>query len=238
MYALIAMKKKINAITLDLDDTLWPVQPTIDYAEQCLMQWMHKKAPQAAQITTLEKIKAVRDQVETDYPQWKHNLSAYRREAIRRLLNEAGEDESLADYAFAYYFAARQKVHLFEDSLPALERLSKKFPLAAITNGNANLKIIGLDHYFQGTIAAQDIGSIKPDRCLFDAAAQLLGQTPESILHIGDDIISDVSGALQAGMQAAWLNRLEPSSKQIEKLTIEPDYIVSNLCELCELLKV
>lgn len=231
------MRTKIKAITLDLDDTLWPVQPTIDYAEQCLTQWLNKKAPRTAQIATLEKIKAVRKQVEADYPQCKHNLSAYRYEAICRLLKEAGEDKTLADQAFAHYFAARQKVHLFDDSLPALKRLSKKLPLAAITNGNADLKTIGLENYFQGTIAAHEIGAIKPDKRLFEAAVQLLGVAPESILHIGDDIQSDVIGALQAGMQSAWLNRQGSSTKQLEKLSLKPQYIVRNLSELCDLLE-
>jgi putative hydrolase of the HAD superfamily len=41
----------IEAITLDLDDTLWPVAPTIAGAEQDLFDWLCAHAPKTADLT-------------------------------------------------------------------------------------------------------------------------------------------------------------------------------------------
>ena len=39
---------KVRAITLDLDDTLWPIWPTIARAEQALQDWLRHRAPRTA----------------------------------------------------------------------------------------------------------------------------------------------------------------------------------------------
>ena len=41
---------KIKAITLDLDDTLWPIWPTIERAEKALHDWLAEHAPMAAAL--------------------------------------------------------------------------------------------------------------------------------------------------------------------------------------------
>ena len=41
---------KVKAISLDLDDTLWPVWPTIERAEKALHQWLVEYAPMAAAL--------------------------------------------------------------------------------------------------------------------------------------------------------------------------------------------
>ncbi|HNJ46754.1 MAG TPA: HAD family hydrolase, partial [Ottowia sp.] len=42
--------RRIRAITLDLDDTLWPVWPTIARAEDALRAWLHTRAPRTASL--------------------------------------------------------------------------------------------------------------------------------------------------------------------------------------------
>ena len=37
-----------QALTLDLDDTLWPIWPTIARAEQALQDWLRQHAPRTA----------------------------------------------------------------------------------------------------------------------------------------------------------------------------------------------
>eukprot|EP01036_Dinobryon_divergens_P044714 gene44713-59679_t len=41
---------KIRAITLDLDDTLWPIWPTIGRAELALSAWLQQHAPTTASV--------------------------------------------------------------------------------------------------------------------------------------------------------------------------------------------
>ena len=44
---------KIRAITLDLDDTLWPVAPTIAGAERAMQDWLGERAPRTQPVFCL-----------------------------------------------------------------------------------------------------------------------------------------------------------------------------------------
>ena len=58
---------KIKAITLDLDDTLWPIWPTIGRAELALSAWLQQHAPSTASVFSDPKARlAVREEVQSD----------------------------------------------------------------------------------------------------------------------------------------------------------------------------
>ncbi|CAM3540300.1 HAD family hydrolase [Paracidovorax anthurii] len=199
---------RIRAITLDLDDTLWPIWPTIGRAEQVLRAWLTPRAPAtAALLADAGAAAEIRAEVVQAHAHLGHDLSALRRESIRAALRRAGDDESLTDAAFDLFFAERQRVELYDDAIAALEFLAMRHPLLALTNGNANLGLIGIDRYFQGSVTAREFGVAKPDPRIFHEAAGRLGVAPEAVLHVGDDATLDACGARQAGMQAVWINR-------------------------------
>ncbi len=198
---------RIRALTLDLDDTLWPIWPTIERAEAALHAWLGAHAPRVAQRFDPAAMRAAREAVARERPDWAHDLSAQRRESIRRLLAAADEDEALAGPAFDVFFAERQRVDLYEDALPALQRLAARWPVLALSNGNADLGRVGLSAWFRGSLGARELGVGKPDRRIFDEACMRLGCAPHEVLHVGDDLALDVRGALDAGLQAAWVRR-------------------------------
>ena len=225
--------KKIKAITLDLDDTLWPVWPAIERAEKALSQWMAQHAPMAAALFIDAAVRDdIRRHVLRTRPELKHNMSSVRREAIRVALYRANENPLLAEQAFDVFFAARNQVELYDDALLALEYLSARFPLVALSNGNADIQRIGIGHYFKASINAQEFGAGKPDPRIFEAAASLANVSAADVLHIGDDADLDVMGALNAGMQAAWLNREDKPWTHEQG----PHIAVSNLGSLCDFL--
>ncbi len=222
---------QIRAISLDLDDTLWPIWPTIARAEQVLLDWLHLHAPATAALhASPAALRAVREEVGRTRHDLKHDLSALRREAIRLSLTRAGDDPALAEAAFEVFFAERQNVQLFDDALPALEFLAARYPLVSLSNGNADLQRVGLGRFFQGAITAQGFGVAKPDARIFHEAARLAGVPPEAVLHVGDDATLDVLGALDAGLQAAWTNRDEALWPHEGR---EPHLACYDLSELC-----
>lgn len=225
---------QIKAITLDLDDTLWPIWPTIDRAEVLLLQWMAQHAPAAAQrFDTPQAWRAIREEVGRDLPALALDLHALRIESIRRALHLCGEDEALAQPAFDVFFAARQQVDLFDDVRPALEFLAARWPVVAVTNGNADVNAIGIGHFFQDTFNVQRTGVAKPDVRIFEAAWQSLGVQPHEVLHVGDDARLDAVAARNAGMCAVWLNR---SGLDWPEQGEAPPVTVSSLAQLCALL--
>ena len=130
------------------------------------------------------------------------------------------------------FFAARQEVNLYDDAHAALVALSARWPVLALSNGNANVQRIGIGQYFCASVSARDAGVAKPDPRIYALAAQRLQLAPEAILHVGDDAHMDVLGALGAGMQTAWVNR----NGQVWSLEAQPHASVGNMAELCRLL--
>lgn len=225
---------RIRAITFDLDDTLWPIWPTIERAEKALAAWMAQRAPMTSALFANPHARHdIRQQVMRQRPDISHNLSAIRLEAIRLTLTRAGDDPALAEPAFDVFFAERNRVTLFDDTLPALRWLSERYPLVALSNGNADLNKVGVSAYFKGGISASQFGVAKPHASIFLAASGLAGVPPQAVLHVGDDAHHDVIGAQAAGMQAVWVNRTEHLWADAPH---QPDETICQLNELCDLL--
>ncbi|MBT2304260.1 HAD-IA family hydrolase [Variovorax paradoxus] len=222
--------KRIAAISLDLDDTLWPIWPTIERAERVLYEWLVREAPKTANLlVTPGVLRELREATAKERSDLAHDLSALRRESIRTALRRAGEDPALADPAFEVFFAERQRVTLYDDALPALKWLSERYPLVAVSNGNADVHLAGVGRWFRTAFNAREFGSGKPHAPIFRAAAASVGLLPKDVLHVGDDAALDVVGALDAGMQAAWLVRDERPWEHGAR----PQLIVPNLHALC-----
>lgn len=225
---------RIRGISLDLDDTLWPIWPTIERAEEVLHSWLLREAPRTADLlVTPGVLRELREATERERSDLAHDLSALRRESIRAALRRAGEDPALADPAFDAFFAERQRVTLYEDALPALQWLSERYPLVAISNGNADVHLTGVGQWFRGAFSARAFGSGKPQAPIFHAAAAHIGLAPQQVLHVGDDASLDVLGAINAGMQAAWLVR----DQRPWEHEMQPHLTVSDLRALCAALQ-
>ncbi len=221
----------VRALTLDLDDTLWPVWPTIQRAERELHDWLSQHAAPTAERFDVGALRGLREAVARDHPEWRHDFSRMRHESLVRALTLAGDDAALADPAFAVFLAARNRVELFDDALPVLAALAARWPIVAVTNGNADLHGIGLAGHFVASVSAREFGVAKPDARIFHEACRRLGALPQEVLHIGDDWALDVVGAHGAGLRTAWLRRDEEAAPSTDG-TVAPDCIVRDLHEL------
>jgi FMN hydrolase / 5-amino-6-(5-phospho-D-ribitylamino)uracil phosphatase len=199
--------RQVTALTLDLDDTLWPVRPTLMAAEKVLAEWLRQHAPATALHTPPAAMLALRAEVAAEHPHWAHDLTAIRLETIRRALRRHGDDPALAELAFEVFFEARHAVTLYDDVLPGLERLAARYRLVAVSNGNAELHRIGLERFFCGSVSARLHGQAKPHPSIFQAACAAASAGPHQVLHLGDDLDTDVAGALAAGLHAGWICR-------------------------------
>ena len=197
----------VRAVTLDLDDTLWPFAPIARRIRATLAGWLAEHAPRTAARYDEDAAFALLVAVREERPDLVHDLGETRREALRRMFESAGDDPGLAVPAFAALDHARQQVDVYPDAGPALERLRTLGPLVAITNGNADLGRIGLASCFDAVISSEQVGVAKPDPRIFALALERLGLPAADVLHAGDDLRTDVGGALAAGLQAAWVHR-------------------------------
>jgi 2-haloalkanoic acid dehalogenase type II len=197
-----------RVISLDLDDTLWPVAPVIAAAEAALLSWLREHHPRAVLGLTVESMRESRAGVAERFPQRSHDLTFLRRQALAEMFAAAGYPGGhAADDAFEIFLSERNRVEFYADVRPALERLRAKYRLFALSNGNADLERCGISDLFDGHITASAAGAAKPDARIFAHLLRAAGVQPIEALHVGDDPLADVIGATQAGMQAVWLNR-------------------------------
>jgi FMN hydrolase / 5-amino-6-(5-phospho-D-ribitylamino)uracil phosphatase len=221
---------QIAAITLDLDDTLWPIEPVMRHAERRLHDWLQMHCPRAAAAYPIEGMRALRDRITQENPHLAHDFSAQRRLSLHTALREHGYGDDHVESAYAEFYAARNEVECYADALPALARLAARFPLVSLTNGNADIERIGLAHLFRFSLSSRDCGVAKPAPEIFHAACARLGLPPHAVLHVGDDPELDVAGARAAGLRTAWINRGGAAWPRSDR----PDLVTSDLAELAD----
>jgi HAD superfamily hydrolase (TIGR01549 family) len=197
----------VRAITLDLDDTLWPFAPIGVRIEQALDAFLREHSPATAAMFPVEKMRDLRERVYADNAHLTHDLSALRQLTIAHALRDSGGDVGLLDAAYEVFYAERNRVDYYPDSLAALERIAARVPVAAVTNGNADLARMGLSHLFAFQLGSREHGAAKPDASIFHAACDRLGCAHGDVLHVGDHIEADVAGAARAGLRSCWINR-------------------------------
>ena len=211
----VGRKQSIRAITLDLDDTLWPCEPTILRAERLALAWLTERVPEVIAPWSIERLRERRMAIHAARPELNHDFRTIRRLALEEVFRGAGADDAqsgeIIEGSLEVYMTARNQVELYPEVLACLQRLSSQYRIASLSNGNACLVQIGLDHLFHATIAAHTHGASKPDPALFHTACRELGCAPEEVVHLGDDIELDVRGARAAGLHAVWINRTNHS---------------------------
>lgn len=221
-------KTPLKAVLLDLDDTLWPIMPVIQRAETVLYDWLKEQAPLLPQRYTIAELRQRRLALMATHPRYQFDLAALRRAALIEAFAEVGEDAVVVDEAMTLFNAERNRVEMFEDVLPALERLGRRYRVGAVTNGAADLEAIGIDGYFRTAIAAHTFGTAKPDPAIFLAGCEALDVAPAEAVYVGDDPLLDVAGAQRAGLRAVWMNRTE----RVLPPDVVPDAVCASLFEL------
>ncbi|NIV17185.1 MAG: HAD-IA family hydrolase [Woeseiaceae bacterium] len=224
----------IRTISIDLDDTLWPIAPVIARAEKRMRAWLAKHYPRVTEMFTPEAMMELRREVVVEYADQIHDLTFLRRTVLGRVSRAAGYGTEMVDDAFAIFNEERNIVDVFPDVRPGLARLRSSFTLIALTNGNADLAKIGLRDLFDEVISAAKTGAAKPARKIFDEAVRAGGADHTETLHVGDHPEHDVHGARQAGLRAVWVNR--DGHDWPENLP-EPDGIIEDFAALADLLE-
>lgn len=221
----------MRAITLDLDDTVWPFAPIGERIDRVLDDWLRRHAPRTAARVPIPAMRALRERVFAENRHLLHDLSTLRRMTLERALRESGDDVALAEPAWEVFYAARNRVECYPDSVQALARIAARVPVAALTNGNADLGRIGLAEHFAFSLSARDHGKAKPSPCIFHAACARLACAHGEVLHVGDHIETDVAGAARAGLRSCWIDR---EGRQWRHESITPDLQFDSLAGLAD----
>jgi len=72
------------------------------------------------------------------------------------------------------------------------------------------MKKNGLYNFFTGSVFSDEHGHSKPNPLLYKILIQETGLVPSEILHIGDNIITDIAGPTTVGMKSLLFNKKTP----------------------------
>lgn len=227
----------IQAITFDLDDTLYDNGPVIRQAEQTLTTFIRAHYPIAAALGAADW-QHIRRTLISETPALASDMGELRLRTLTRALQHDVSGAALSQAAkacFECFYHARSELTLTDEVHRTLAHLARRVPLVGITNGNVDPKRIGIDSYFDTIFHASLSRPMKPARPLFDDAAAHLDQAPARILHVGDNLIKDVHGALNAGYQTAWFACNRPMQLPRERVSSLPHVQLDCLSELTQL---
>ena len=208
--------RPLQAITLDLDDTLWPVKPALIHARQWLPDWLAEHAPPTPGWLPPENRRGVREALLAEHPQRAHDVSFVRSELLRRSLRAAGEDPALAEPAFEVFLAARQRVTLYADVVPVLQRWSQRYRLVAVSNGNADVERIGIGRFFSASVSAHALGVAKPDPRIYLMACEALGVSAAASVYL-DDLGINLKPAALLGMKTIKVTSAAQALAELEQ---------------------
>jgi len=207
---------------------LWRTAPTFEYCLAIgISSWEGLWGPLAGEHQQLKALAAF--------------APAYRVGAWSAALESVGvNDHEFAKRLAASFVESRALKHFpFDDTIPALQELSRDYRLAIVTNGAPmiqRVKIVGarLPGYFAGIAISGEIGFGKPDERIFDAALKQIDASPESAVMVGDNLKRDIGGAKQIGIKAIWMNRAGKTPRDGSPV---PDAEIRTLLQLPDLIR-
>lgn len=144
-------------------------------------------------------------------------------------------DPGLAALAATVYRAA--SMYLLEPYTGVTEVLTmmkKNYRLAAVSDGQSlwarpELRMAGLDKFFEFAIVSGDHGFRKPDKRMFELALEKLEIAPHEAVYVGNDMYRDVFGCKNAGLKSIFF---KSNQGEHSFAGAEPDYIIYNFNEL------
>jgi putative hydrolase of the HAD superfamily len=151
----------------------------------------------------------------------------------RTLLEFKVGDEKLAkNLSGRFLELLPTKKEVFPHTTEILEYLKNKgYNLHLITNGfektqHSKLRHSNLDHFFDEVITSEASNSVKPHKAIFDYAMLKAKASLENSIMIGDNLEADIKGAMNAGIDAIFVNHISAAT------TIQPTYTITHLNEL------
>tara|TARA_A100001037_G_scaffold72955_1_gene65259 strand:- start:2967 stop:3701 length:735 start_codon:yes stop_codon:yes gene_type:complete len=136
------------------------------------------------------------------------------------------------------FMKSYQVLSPFKDSIDGLKRLSNKYNLVMLSNGEqyylehlAKTRI-GID--FHRILSAETVSQFKPHPSVYRFAAKQLSLEPQQIMMVAAHSF-DILGARHSGFRGAYINRYDLPYDESDYV---PDITTGNFYELCDILGV
>lgn len=216
-------------LSFDLDDTLYNNEPIIWAAEQKTVEYLAQLSPDFAHKSIAdwqhEKAEFAHNNPKLSDDVSQLRLAFFNHIFIKHNIANAAEQ---AQKAYQFFFHCRNDFTVPKTVVDLLTTLKKYFILVAVTNGNAEPNLIGLQGLFEHVLKPTNGVKMKPAPDMLLHLCKQYSVSPKQILHIGDSITSDIGSAQNAGCQSAWFN---PKRASYTGVTL-PDIELHDINEL------
>jgi HAD superfamily hydrolase (TIGR01549 family) len=203
---------RYDAVFLDVDKTLLWVDVDVEGYVEDLEPYSTNGT-----LTVEEACEPLLESLHThisqniNYPT-KEELAEFRRENARKTAEALGLDAPTD--VLKEVLERRLIFRPYPESEEVMEELlAIGLPLYVVSNWDVALEGVlenlGWVRYFDGIVASAKVGSEKPERVIFDEALRLAGlaERRDRVVHVGNDPVSDVEGAISAGIDAVLIDR-------------------------------
>ena len=113
--------KNIQAISLDLDDTLWSISPVILRAEEKIQQYLVNEYSRINSNAISSDCKEAIEEIRQRHPEVNHDLTEIRRLSFEIILKKYDYDPTESNNLIDLYLDLRHDVELFPEVLSALK---------------------------------------------------------------------------------------------------------------------
>ena len=133
------------------------------------------------------------------------------KEGIVEELSESSIRKIINDYGYAFYEAPPE---LAKGALDILEYAqSKQLKIGLISNSGttpgiivkAYLEQLGILEFFHDMVFSDELLISKPSGKIFMKSLMNLQAMPEETIHVGDNLYSDIHGAITNGLSSIWV---------------------------------
>jgi len=155
-------------------------------------------------------------------------LDALHRSSLSSVLADAGLPDVPADVRDELVLAWH-RLDPWPDAVPGLRRLSRRFVLAPLSNGNIALQVdlarrSGLP--WDCVLGAEVVRHYKPDPEVYDSVPQLLAVPPSSVVMVAAHL-DDLAAARARGLRTAYVHRPDEFGGRVVPPGTDPDADVS-----------
>lgn len=169
-----------------------------------------------------------RNEIDTQYLRWKRFELFFNANNIKF-------DTHLANEKYLRYMT--EAARLKPGALKLIQDLHRDYGLVIVTNGlkenqRTILENLDLTKYFEQIVVSDEIGYTKPHEGFFEHTFELLAHPDKhTALVVGDNLGSDIEGAVRYGLDSCWYN---PDNK-VNHTNWNPSYEVVELSQILEI---
>ncbi len=205
--------QKYKHLFFDLDHTLWDFETnSIHTLEQLYNKYKLNESFQSF-TAFYKRYEKHNEQLWVSYRDGKITKEKLNFDRFYVPFFEVGiTSEKLAqDFAKDYITVSPTKTALMPNAIEVLETLKQRHTLHVITNGFKEVQFIklknsNLEKYFSKIFISETIGASKPKTAFFEYAIKSANARKKECLIIGDNLETDIEGAINFGLDYAFYN--------------------------------